>query len=62
MRPQNILVGIVGVLVGLALAICFFRVANLAFHLLSFAVWIGVGLLITAVVYSLLMARLRGRS
>jgi 1,4-dihydroxy-2-naphthoate octaprenyltransferase len=60
-RPQTALVGIVGILVGIALALCFLRIANLAFHLIAFLFWIGVGVVITAAVYSFLRFRWRER-
>ncbi len=61
MKLQTALAGIVGVVVGLALALCFLRVANLAFHLVSFLFWIGVGIVITMTIYSALMYRWRQR-
>ncbi len=61
LKTQNGLVLIIGIVVGIILALCFFRVAALAFHLVSFLVWIAIGVVVVAVVYSWLMRRWRGR-
>ncbi len=61
LKTKTGLVGVIGIIVGIILALCFFRVAGLVFHIVSFLFWIGVGIVIVAVVYSLLMARWRRR-
>ncbi len=53
------LIGIIGIIVGIILALGFFRIAGLLFQIISFLFWIGVGIVLVAIVYSLLMARWR---
>jgi hypothetical protein len=44
-------------IVGLALAFCFFRVAAVAFHIITFLFWVAVGLVVVGVIYSALRLR-----
>ncbi len=59
MRTQTAVVGLLGIVVGIVLAMCFFRAASFAFSALSFLFWIIVGLAIVAFVYAFLMRRWR---
>ncbi len=60
LKTQSTLVGITGIILGIILALIFFRIAGLLFHILSFLFWIAVGIVIVAVVYSYLKAHWRG--
>ncbi len=62
LKTQSMLVGITGIILGIVLALIFFRIAGLLFHILSFLFWIAVGIIIVAVVYSYLRALWRGRN
>ncbi len=62
LKTQPLLVGITGIILGIVLALIFFRIAGLLFYLLSFLFWIAVGIVVVAFVYSYLKARWRGRN
>jgi hypothetical protein len=57
MKLQTALIGIVGIVVGLALAFCFFRVTAVAFQIVSFAFWLALGIIVVWVVYSAVLRR-----
>ncbi len=58
LKGQPVLAGIVGLIIALALAFCFLRVASLAFHAVSFLFWIALGIVAVAVIYSVVKGRL----
>ncbi len=60
LKTQPMLVGITGIILGIVLALIFFRIAGLLFQIFSFLFWIAVGIVVVAVVYSYLKARWRG--
>jgi uncharacterized protein YacL len=52
MSARNILIGAVGIVIGIALAICFFRVASVTFQIISFLVWIAIGVAVALFAYN----------
>ncbi len=61
LNTQRGLLAIVGIIVGIILALCFFRVAGMLYYIVSFLFWIAIGIVLVFVVYRLLMSRWRGR-
>lgn len=59
MKGQTAIVGVLGILVGIILAMCFFRAASFAFSAFSFLFWVVIGLILVGAVYSFLMRRWR---
>ncbi len=57
-QAQTILTIAVGIIVGLAMAFCFLRVARDAFQIIAVLFWIGVGIVLVRLIFAYVRRRL----